>query len=162
MQSVPLVGEGPSGTAVSEDEGQYVCDGGNLLAFPDENELAVASTKEPRDLVWRVDIKGHTGQQMELPATGRSYTQIGRIVLSPDGTVFAIERNLLSNSLFGDAHSSGTEVNLVQVKPLKLIGKVDLKTDADSMSISIDHRSGVVTVLNFIGSKWSSEQVKVE
>jgi hypothetical protein len=160
LRSVPLVGDGPEGSSVDEDVGQYVCDGSNNLGFAEENELMVTSNKEPRDLVWRVDLNQHTADRIELPATDSSNTAVERCLLSPDGTVFAVVRNLLSNLAFGDAHSGGTEVDLGQTKPLKLIGKVRLKTNADPMSISVDHRNGAITILYFTGDKWNSEQVK--
>jgi len=99
-----------------------------------------------------------------LPAAGGrgSYTSVGTGALSPDGQVFAASRNMLSNSLFGDAHSQGTEVDIVQVSPLKIIGKVLLKADADPASLSVDHRNGTVTVLSFHGGQWDSKQIKAQ
>jgi hypothetical protein len=67
---------------------------------------------------------------------------------------------VLSNSFSGDAHSQGTEVDIVQVSPIKLIGKIRLKPDVDPASLSIDHRNGTVTVLSFQDGKWASQRLQ--
>ena len=164
MRSVPLVGNGPEVVAVDEASAKAACDVGRAIGYPDENTLITAVTREPSDLVTRVDLGQHSAQQLALPATGGrgSYTAVGRGVLSPDGKIFAVSRNLLSNSFLGDAHSHGTEVDVVQVSPLKFIGKVRLKSDTDAASISIDHRNGSVTVLYFEDGKWKSVHPKVQ
>lgn len=40
-----------------------------------------------------------------------------------------------------------TDLDVVQVFPFKFIGKFCLNSDTDSASISIDHRSGSVTII---------------
>jgi hypothetical protein len=164
LRSVPLVADGPEGVKVDEPNAEAVCDVLSAIAYPDERTLVTAVTREPSDLVSRVDLAQHRAEQLALPATGGhgSYTSVERGFISPDGFVFAVARNLLSNSLFGDAHSSGTEVDVMQVTPLKLIGKVRLKRDADTASLSIGHRNGTVVILSFGSGRWTSEQLKSE
>lgn len=164
LRSVPLVGDGPEGARVDEVNVQPACDVGSAIAYPDANSLITATTREPSDLITRVDFTLHSAQQLALPATGGhgSYTSVGRGTLSPDGQVFAVSRNMLSNSFLGEARSRGTEVDVVQVSPLKVIGKVHLKADADTASISIGHRNGAVTVLSFENGKWNSQLLKVQ
>ena len=159
LRSVPLVGDGPDGARVDEPKAQAACDVGSAIAYPDGNSLITATSREPDDLITRVDFMAQSAEQLALPATGGhgSYTSVGTGMLSPDGRVFAVSRNLLSNSFSGDAHSQGVEVDIVQVSPLKIIGKVRLRPDADPASISIDHRGGAVTVLSFQNGKWSSQ-----
>jgi hypothetical protein len=156
-----MVGDWPDEALVDEANAQAACDVESAIAYPDENSLITATTRQPEDLITSVDVATHSAQQIALPKTGGhgSYTSVGTGTLSPDGQVFAVSRTLLSNSLLGDAHSRGTEVDIVQVSPLK-IGKVLLKPDADPSSLSIDHRNGVVTVLSFQGGKWSSQLLK--
>jgi hypothetical protein len=164
LRSVPLASSGPEGARVDEPGAQAVCDVGSAIGYPDENTLITAVTREPSDLVTRVDLAQHSVEQLALPATGGhgSYTAVGQGILSPDGQVFAVSRDLLSISFLGDGHSHGTEVDVVQVSPLKVIGKVRLKSDTDSASISIDHRNGAVTVLSFENGRWNTEHLKVQ
>jgi len=164
LRSVPLMGNGPEGVAVDEASAKAACDVGRAIGYPDENTLITAVTREPSDLVTRVDLGQHSAEQLALPAPGGhgTYTAVGRGVLSPDGQVFAVSRNLLSNSFSGDAHSHGTEVDVVQVFPLKIIGKVLLKPDADPASLSIDHENGTVTVLSFQNGRWELKSLKVQ
>lgn len=85
-----------------------------------------------------------------------------RGVLSPDGQVFAVSRNLVTNSPLGDAHSHGSQVDLIEVSPLKVLGKVRLKPDTDPASLSIDHQNGAVTILSFANGRWNSENLRTE
>jgi hypothetical protein len=162
LRSVSLVGEGPDEARVDEANAQAACDVESAIAYPDGNALITATTRQPDDLVTSVDFATHSAQQIALPETGGhgSYSSVEAGTLSPDGQVFAVSRTLLSNSLLGDAHSRGTEVDIVQVSPLKIIGKVLLKPEADPASLSVDHRNGGVTVLSFQGGKWSSQLLK--
>jgi len=162
LRSVPLVGDGPDETRVDEANAEAACDVESAIAYPNGNTLIAATSREPNDLVTSVDLTAHSAQELPLPSPGGHgiYTSVGGGTLSPDGHVFAVTRNLLSNSLSGDAHSQGIEVDFVQVSPLKFIGKVLLKPDVDPASLSIDHRNEVVTVLSFQGGKWSSQSLK--
>jgi hypothetical protein len=157
MRSVRLVGEGPDEAVVDEPEAKAACDVADAIAYPNENTVITAVTRQPKDLVTRVDLGEHKVAQIELPSP-RGYTSIGRAVLSPDAEVFAVTRNLLSNdSLLGGARSRGTEVDILQVSPLKIIGKLLLRAEPHPASVSIDHRNGVVTVLSFQNGTWKSQ-----
>lgn len=164
LRSVPLVGDGVDGARVDEANAQAACDVVSAIAYPDGNSLITATAREPDDLITSVDFAAHSAQQLALPGTGGhgSYTAVGIGTLSPDGQFFAVSRNLLSNSFLGDAHSRGTEVDIVQVSPLKIIGKVSLKAGTDPASLSIDYRNGTVTVLSFQGGRWESKPLKVQ
>ncbi len=162
LRSVPLVGDGSDTARVDEPNAQAACDAQAAIAYPNSQSLITATTREPEDVITKVDFAAHDAQQIALPGTGGrgSYSSVGRGALSADGLFFAVSRNLLSNSLVGEAHSRSTEVDIVQVSPLKLIGKVLLKPSTDPASLSIDHRDGTVTVLSFQGLRWDSQLVK--
>jgi hypothetical protein len=164
LRSVPLIGDGPEGANVDEASARAACDVGSAIAYPDESTLIVAVTRDSGDLVTRVDLAQHKVDEITLLNTEgrRRYTSVGRGILSADGEVFAITRILLVNSPLGDAHSYGTELDVMQVSPLKIIAKVRLKPDIDTASISIGHRNGVVTVLSFGDGRWSFEPLKSE
>ncbi|MEO6801669.1 MAG: hypothetical protein ABI197_00335 [Granulicella sp.] len=162
LRSVPLVGGGADEARVDEANAQAACDVESAIAYPDVNSLVTATTREPDDLITSVDFATHSAQQIALAQIGGhgSYTSVGTGTLSPDGQFFAVSRSLLSNSVLGDAHSRGTEVDIVRVSPLKFIGKVRLEPNVDPASLSIDHRNGTVTVLSFQTGKWSSQLLK--
>lgn len=143
---------------------QAACDVQSAIAYPSGNSVITATAREPGDLITSVDLAAHSAQQIVLPEAGGqgSYTGVESGTLSPDGQVFAVSRTVLANSLLGDAHSRGTEVDIVQVSPLKVVGKVLLKPDADPSGLSIDHRNGAVTVLSFEGGRWESKTVTVQ
>jgi hypothetical protein len=164
LRSVPLVGDGPEGPTVDKSTCRGACDLLFSRAYPNADTLMLAASREPRDLLWRIDLKEHSAEELELPSIGGygTYTSVERGFASPDGRVFAVARNLLSNSLLGDAHSRGTEVDVVQVSPLRVIGKVRLNSGPDPASLSIDYRNGTVTILSFENGKWHSEYLKTE
>jgi len=162
LRSLPLVGQATGEGRVDEANAQVACDVQSAIGYPSENSVITATAREPNDLITSVDLATHSVHQIALPETGGhgSYTTVESGTLSPDGQVFAVFRTLLSNSLFGDTPSRGTEVDIVQLSPLKVIGKVLLKPDADPASLSIDHRDGTVRVLSFQDGKWSSQSLK--
>ena len=162
LSYVPLVGNGPVNAAVNEASAKAACDVGSAIGFPDQSTLITAATREPNDLVTRVDLTQHMVDEIVLPSArgSRAYTSVGRGIVSPDGKVFAVVRTLLENSVSGDEHSRGMELVAVQVSPLKIIGKVGLKIGTDPASLSIDHRGATVTVLSFQNGKWSSQPLK--
>jgi len=164
LRSMPLVGSETKEAVVDEADAKAACDANSAIAYPDENTIITAVTREPNDLVTLVDLKQNKVIQLVLPnADGRrSYTAVERGVLSPDGQFFAISRNVLSNSFLGDAHSQGMDIQVVQVSPLKVIGKIRLKSDTDPASISIDHRNGTVKVLSFQDGRWKSETIVIQ
>jgi hypothetical protein len=163
LRYVPLVGDGPTEAVVDEANAKAACDVGSAIGYPNKSTLITATTREPNDLVTRVNLPQHKAEEIVLPGTGgsRVYTSVGRGISSPDGEVFAVVRTLLENSLSGDEHSRGTELYAVQVSPLKIIGKVSLKVGTDPASLSIGHRNGAVTVLSFQGGRWNSKPLKV-
>jgi hypothetical protein len=164
LRSVPLLGTGSDKAAVDEPGAKAACDVESAIAYPTEDTLITAVTRDSGDLVTRVDLAQHSVDQITLANAGshRDYTSVGHGVLSADGEVFAIVRILLANSLFGGAHSRGTELDVVQVSPLKIIGTVRLKPGTDTASISIGHRNGMVTVLSYENGRWDSERLKAQ
>jgi len=163
LRSVPLIGSGP-GAAVDEADAKAACDAVSAIGYPGEDTLITAATRDSGDLVTHVDFVHRSVAQVVLPnAGGRgSYTSVRSGVLSADGEAFAIARIVLANSSLGDAHRQGIEVDVVQVSPLKFVGRLRLKPDTDSASISIDQRNGIVKVLSFSDGRWNSEQLKPE
>jgi hypothetical protein len=162
LRSVPLIGSDLDSPTVTRAVCAAACDLLFARAYPSPNILILAATREPKDLVWRVDLSSQTSEQSELPQpVGHGvYTSVERAVSSPDGQLIAVLRNLLSNSLLGDAHSRGQEIDIMQVSPLKIVGTVRLKSDTDPASISIDHRNGAATVLSFQDGRWLSQSLK--
>ena len=92
LRSVPLVRDGFEGPVVNGNTCRGACDLIFSRAYPDADTLMLAATKEPRDLVWRVDLKEQSSIEIELPPTGAagSYTAVERGLLS------RMERSLAS------------------------------------------------------------------
>lgn len=159
LSYMPLVGDGSEEAAVDEASAKAACDVESAIGYPDNTTLITATTRQPSDLVTRVDLPQHKVEEIVLPPPGgrHGYTSVGRGIVSPDGEVFAVVRTLLENSVLGNEHSRGIELDAVQLAPLKVIGKVSLKSGTDPASISIDHRDGAVAVLSFQGGKWDTQ-----
>lgn len=81
-------------------------------------------------MVSRVDLEVQTGEKLFLPSDpkGTSYSITPRTAVSSDGEVFAVERSILtrSPSLRDTVTLGGTDVAVVQVRPLRLISTIKL------------------------------------
>jgi len=164
LRSVPLVGFDAEGLTVDESDAGAACDAGIAVAYPNEDTIIAAETRGNSDSVTEIDLLHHKVQQVDLlPPRGR-YTSVDGGTLSPDGKFFAVSRQILSLSFFGDSRSHGTEIDVLQVSPLKLIGRIHLEPTADSQSISIDHRDGDIAILSFDfkSGVWKSQILKIQ
>jgi hypothetical protein len=161
---VRLIGGEPEGALVDEPGAGAVCEAAFAIAYPDEDTIIAAETRGNSDPVTEIDLLHHKVQQVDLlPPRGR-YTSVDGGTLSPDGKFFAVSRQILSLSFFGDSRSHGTEIDVLQVSPLKLIGTFHLEPTADSQSISIDHRDGGISMLSFDfkSGVWKSQFLKIQ
>jgi len=150
---------------IDGNEARAACDAMSAIAFPDERTVITSATRGNTDPVTVVDLPSRTAHQLVLPqAESGKFTSVDEGSLSPDGRYFAVARTIRSVTFFGNEREYGTEVDVVQVSPLKLIGKVLLNSTAAKKSISIDQRNGAITVLsfNFKSGRWNSERLKVQ
>jgi hypothetical protein len=76
---------------------------------------------------------------------------------SPDGEVFLVARSITAWDLFDRSREAGGELDIVQTKPLKLIGTIPLKGGCGFGGVAIDHRNGETTVLQRRCGKWERE-----
>ena len=79
---------------------------------------------------------------------------VASMQLSPDARVFGDVAELLGHTIFGGQHTKGYLVEVFDVGSLKLTGEVRLPASSDPVSVSIDHRDGIVTVLSYDGHQW--------
>ncbi len=165
LRSIPLVGSGPEGAKVDESEAGAACDADIAIAYPDDDTIITALTRGDTDPVTEIDLLKHKAQQTDLLLPRWRYTSVDGGALSPDGKFFAVSRELLSLSFFGGNEIfHGTDVDIVQVSPLKFVGKFHLEPTADSQSISIDHQNGAVAMLSFDFKSgiWKIARMKVQ
>jgi hypothetical protein len=164
LRSIALAGSKPEGVTIDDSEAGAACDADIAIAYPDEDTIITALTRGNTDPVTEIDLLHHKTQRMDLTLPKGRYTSVDGGTLSPDGKFFAVSRQILSLSFFGDTRSHGIEIDVVQVSPLKLIGNFHLEPTADSQSISIDHRNDAVTMLSFDfkSAKWNSERLQTQ
>jgi hypothetical protein len=164
---ISLAGKESGNVNVDNPDARAACYVSRVIAYPGENSIIAAVTRQPSDLVTTIYLTQNGAQQISLPHPRGlgSYTSVDEGSLSPDGEYFAISRNVLYNAFFsGRGFSRGTEVDVVQVSPLKFVGAFHFKQTLASESISIDHRDGFVAALffDFKSSRWGSERLKVQ
>jgi hypothetical protein len=128
----------------------------DVIAYPDDNTLIMAATLSDRDTVWRVDLGATTGEKIPVPR-GRfpNGDQIdGNGSLSPDGQVFAFSRHQFSYGHFDNFSYKGSDIVVVQVRPLRVLGVIDPKGSLYQHGFAVDHRDGNTTVLVFSEGTW--------
>jgi hypothetical protein len=163
VKSVTLTGAvnyGPSitGTVV----GGRVCLP-DAIGFP-QADVVVGANAGNENSVWRVDVNAETGEKIELPQVKPAGTvkwngyAISPITdVSPDGEVFVVARSVTAWDTFDRSHGVGGELDIIQTKPLKLIGVIALKGGCDFGGVAVEHRNGETTVLQRRCGKWERE-----
>lgn len=157
IKSTTLTGEESPGPKIVKTPGKAdPCDLPNVIAFPDRNTVIIASTRADHDAVWRIDLGTDTGEEISAPR-GRfpKGDQIdGSASLSPDGQVFAFSRHQFSYGHFDNFNYKGSDIVVVQVRPLRLLGVIDPKGDLYQNGFAVDHRDGNTTALVFSNGAW--------
>jgi hypothetical protein len=128
--------------------------------------VGVATDFHEGNWVWRVDLGSKDGDMLGLPQAKKGMLtrwggyDFGRTAVSPDGQTLAVSRRLTSFDLLDQARSGDAEVDVVRVKPLRLLGVVRPKhacLQADGLAV--DHRNGETIVLVHWCGNW--ERVRV-
>ncbi|MGB8837663.1 MAG: hypothetical protein WCC67_13005 [Candidatus Acidiferrales bacterium] len=157
IKSTTLTGEESPGPEIDKSPGKAdPCDLPNVIAFPDRRTVIMASTRADHDAVWRIDLGAGTGEEISAPR-GRfpKGDQIdGNGSLSPDGQVFAFSRHQFSYGHFDNFNYKGSDIVVVQVRPLRLLGVIDPKGNLYQHGFAVDHRDGNTTVLVFSEGTW--------
>ena len=128
----------------------------NVVGYTDNDTLVVAATMSNRDAVWRIDLGTGAGEEISAP---RGHFPKGDQIdgngsLSPDGQAFAFSRHQFSYGRFDNFNYRGSDIVVVQVRPLRLLGMVDPKGELYQNGFAVDHRDGNTTVLFFSEGTW--------
>jgi hypothetical protein len=137
----------------------------DTIAFP-QPDVVVGGNTGNQTLVWRVDVDAGTGEKIELPQAKRAggvkwngYTMSPVAEVSPDGEVFLVARSITAWDAVDRPREGGGELDIVQTKPLKLIGVIPLRGGCAFGGAAVDHRNGETTVLQRRCGKWERESL---
>lgn len=156
IRSTTLTGNPMQGPAVGSlpNERSYCLP--NVVGYPDSGTLVLAATMSDGDAVWRIDLTAGTGEKISTP---RDHFPKGDQIdgngsLSPDGQVFAFARHQFSYGHFDNFSYKGSDIVVVQVRPLRLLGAVIPGGDLYQHGFAVDHRDGRTSVLLFSNGDW--------
>jgi hypothetical protein len=163
VRSVALTGTVNYGPSITESAvGGRVCLP-DAIGFP-QPELVVGGSAGNENLVWRVDVGVGTGEKIELPQAKpagavkwNGYALSPTADVSPDGEVFLVARSVTAWDTFDRSRDAGGELDIIQTKPLKLIGVIPLKGGCSFGGVAVDHRNGETTVLQRRCGKWERD-----
>ncbi len=121
------------------------------LAAPDSNSIVIAETVSGKDTVWRVDMQKKSIDRFALPHHHfLKYNGMQNAALSPDGEVFAVllrQMKIAFPYLVDNYVFTGTDVVVMQVRPLRLLGLIPHKDSSYTTALAVDHREGKAIVL---------------
>jgi hypothetical protein len=163
LRSVPLVGVGPNGPTVGPPIDRSICYMMASSAFPDGNTLIVGDSDFPQHYyAWRVDLPGQTGERLELPndpGFGNRLEVLGNL-LSPDAQIVGVLCRRYGVAILN--WDAGPEIDVVEVKPFKLVAERRFNSSADPNSFSIYYGNHAVTILGFWYGDWRRREVKAQ
>ena len=130
------------------------------LAAPDSDTILISEGIS----LWHVDLGARTVDRFVLPAhvhfpfvegAGRASA------ISPDGQVLAVALTLESFAfpyLMDNYVYKGTDIAILQVRPLQLLGIVKHERASDPVGFAIDHRQGKATILVYRKDRWERRE----
>jgi hypothetical protein len=156
IRSTTLTGEKSLGPEIDRVSGEQVNCLPDIIAFPDSRTTIMAATLSDRDTVWRVDLETATGEKISVPSGHfPKGDQIdGNAALSPDGQILAFSRHQFSYGLFDNFRYKGSDIVVVQVRPLHILGVIRPKGVVYRDGFAVDHRGGDTTVFLFSEGAW--------
>ena len=133
----------------------------NMFAAPDLGMIVFGEGTS----VWAVNTEAQAIRRYVLPRRPHfpSFEQIGgQAALSSDSQVVAVAVNrsrlafpfLVDNYVF-----LGTDIAVIQVDPLRLLGVLRYGRTAYAPGFAVDHRQGRVTVLVYRHDRWERDEV---
>jgi hypothetical protein len=167
LKSMTLTGPMENGPAIPESAVGSVACHPDAIGFPQDGVVVGGHTGN-ENYAWRVDLSSGTGERLALPQSksGRfvkwiSYAMSHLVGLSPDGEVFVVARSSTAWDEFDRSHEAGGELDVIQLRPLALLGVVQLKGGCDFGGVAVDHRNGSATVLQRRCGKWERNEFPV-
>lgn len=126
------------------------------FAAPDSDTILVAEGT----MLWHVDMQARTVDRLVLPKRVHypKFEEIhGATAISPDGQVIAVSLNLYSLAfpyLADNYVYNGTDIAVVRVRPLQLLGILPHEGRPGLVAFAVTHRQGKVTVLLYQKHQW--------
>ncbi len=133
------------------------------FAAPDSDAILVAEGT----MLWQVDMQAQTVDRLMLPKRVHypKFEEIhGAAAISPDGQIIAVPLNLYSLAfpyLADNYVYKGTDIAVVRVRPLQLIGILPHKGARGPVAFAVDHRRGQVTILFYRKDHWERHELDV-
>lgn len=133
----------------------------SMFAAPDLNMIVFGEGTT----IWAVNTPAQTIHQFVLPKRPHfpSFEQIdGRAALSPDGQVVAVtvDRSRLAFPFLVDNYVfQGTDIAVIQIDPLRMLGLLRYGRTAYAPGFAVDHRQGKVTALVYRHDRWERGEV---
>jgi hypothetical protein len=165
VKSITLTGPVDYGSSITEATVGGVACLPTVIGFPSA-DVVVGGNTGNQNWLWRVDLASGTGEKIELPQakpTGtvkwHGYAMSPIPDFSPDGEVFAVGRSVTAWDVFDRSREAGGELDIVQTKPLKILGVIPLKGECGPGSVAVDHRNGSTTVLQRRCGKWERDHL---
>ncbi len=118
-------------------------------------------------MLWQVDMQAQTVDGLMLPKRVHypKFEEIhGAAAISPDGQIIAVPLNLYSLAfpyLADNYVYKGTDIAVVRVRPLQLIGILPHKGARGPVAFAVDHRRGQVTILFYRKDQWERHELDV-
>jgi hypothetical protein len=115
-------------------------------------------------MLWRVDLQTQTVDHLVFPMhLHYPYSEgvRGASAISPDGQVVAVPLTLdeLAFPYLVDNYVyRGTDIAVVQVRPLQLLGILKHERASDPVAFAIDHRQGKAAVLVYRKDGWERQE----
>lgn len=128
----------------------------DTFAVPDSNRILFGEGTT----IWGVNMQAQTIHRFVLPKRAHfpSFEEIhGPTALSPDAQVVAVavDRSRLAFPFLVDNYvSQGTDIAVIQVDSLRLLGILPYGRTAYTPAFAIDHRQGKTTVLVYRQDRW--------
>ena len=133
----------------------------SAFAVPDPNMIVFSEGTT----VWAVNMRSQIIHHFALPKQPHfpSFEEVdGRTALAPDAQVMAVAVNrsrlafpfLVDNYVF-----EGTDIVVIQIDPLQLLGVLRYGRTVYTPGFAIDHRQGRVTALVYRHDRWERVEV---
>lgn len=164
IRSTSLTGDQPFSSqfdpAASGEKTTTLWKSPDTFAAPDSHTILIAENVSGVNTLWRVDVQKQTLGRLALPKRLHlpQFEEIhGAATLSPDGGVLAVSLlqyasarpNRVDNYMY-----KGTDIAVVQLHPMRLLGILPHGRALDTPALAIDHRQGKATLLVYQQDHW--------
>jgi hypothetical protein len=131
------------------------------FAAPDSDTVLVAEG----NTLWHVDMRAHTVDRLVLPKRTHFPNSEGAYIasaISPDGQIIAVPLNLhaLRFPYLADNYVyKGTDIAVIRVRPLQLLGILPHEGTPGPVAFAVDHHQEKVTILVYRRNHWDRREL---